>query len=122
MEKPPEPQIVATFAAIDKAKADLNARFPDDYAQLHPIVPFVVELVPEHTRVCIALKGALASKVPAHWRHDTASTLLTSQEHERLVLMARIVESRLEDAGVTPSIEFESQARIDEVGSFHYFR
>ena len=36
--------------------------------------------------------------------------------------MADIVRSRLDDAGVNPSIEFDSQVRIDDVSSFYYFR
>lgn len=97
-------------------------RFPEEYAQLHPIVPFVVGDVRTGTNVCIALKGDLASKMPTHWKYGPASPLFTAKEHDALRGMVTVVLSHLDILQVKPSLEFESQERIDDVGSFYYFR
>lgn len=117
-----DPAARAVFDAIERAKHDLIAHFPEHFSSLYPFVPFVISDIPTNTDVCIALKGRIAAKVPQYWDYDAASQSFTPEEHAVLREMTTTVISILGAAGIMPKVSFDAQARIDDVGSFYYFR
>jgi hypothetical protein len=122
MKREVPPIVAATSEALDRAREELASRFNETFADLHAVIPFVLDDVARKTTVCIALKGNLAVGIPAHWRYDAASDLLDRDGYRTLEEMVKTVRAHLQRAGVSPEIEFDDQRRIDAVGSFFYFR
>ena len=115
------PSLVAqTFEALGAAEDELRDRFAAVFAALHPSVPFAVEEVESETTVSIALTGALAAKVPAHWRFDPSSTAFNAGELETLGAMADVIRAHLLTIDVTAAwIEFDSEARLEAADTRH---
>jgi hypothetical protein len=109
------PSLVAgIFEALGAAETELHERFADEFAALHPFVPFAVEEIEIGTTVCAGLAGTLGAKVPARWRFDPASSVFTANELATLAAIAEVIRGHLLSIDVSAAwIEFDEQGRVD---------